>query len=98
DLYVTGVQTCALPIYPRVGGPVKLGGTTVEAAKKWWAFQPLRRPAVPTGSFAGPVDAFIGAKLAGRKLSLSRAADRRTLIRRVKIGRASCRGRGEGGG
>ena len=32
---------------PRDGGPVRLGGTTVEEARKWWAFQPVKRPPVP---------------------------------------------------
>src|SRR5215207_5014196 len=34
-------------IDPREGGQVKLGGTTVEEARKWWAFQPVKCPAVP---------------------------------------------------
>jgi hypothetical protein len=59
-------------------GAVRLGGTTVEAAKKWWAFQPLKRPAEVKG-----VDAFITAKLQERQLTLSPPADKRTLLRRV---------------
>jgi hypothetical protein len=68
---------------PRDGGPVRLGGTTVAEAKKWWAFQPVKRPPVPDHPGTSPVDAFILAKLAERRLSLSPAADRRTLLRRV---------------
>jgi hypothetical protein len=68
---------------PRDGRPVRLGGTTVEAARKWWAFQPVKRPVVPKGKFTNPIDAFIAARQRERGLSLSPAADRRTLLRRV---------------
>lgn len=68
---------------PRDGGPVKLGGMTVEDAKKWWAFQPVKAPPVPKGDHANPVDAFIATKLAEKKLTLSAPADKRTLLRRV---------------
>ncbi len=47
-----------------------------------WAFQRVKRPAVPAGA-AHPVDAFINAKLAEKKLAPSPEADRRTLIRRL---------------
>jgi mono/diheme cytochrome c family protein len=43
-----------------------------------WAYQPLQRPAN-----ARDVDEFISSKLAEKNLSLSKAADARTLIRRV---------------
>jgi hypothetical protein len=66
---------------PRDGGPAKLGGMTADAARKWWSFQPVNRPTVPKGAFTNPVDAFIGAKLAGRKVAP--AADKRVLIRRA---------------
>ncbi|QJW94088.1 DUF1553 domain-containing protein [Frigoriglobus tundricola] len=67
---------------PRDGGPARLGGVTVAEAKAWWAFQQVKRPAVPKGA-ANPIDAFIGAKLAAQKLTLSPPADKRTLIRRA---------------
>lgn len=70
-------------IDPRDGGPARLGGTSLEAARKWWAFQPVQRPAVPKNAFRQPVDAFIAAKLAERKLTHSPAADKRTLLRRA---------------
>jgi mono/diheme cytochrome c family protein len=49
-----------------------------------WAYQPLRRPAVPP-SEAGtnPVDAFVGKRLSDIGLSPAPLADRRTLMRRV---------------
>jgi hypothetical protein len=72
---------------PRDGGPVKLGGMTVEDAKKWWAFQPVAKPPVPGSRFQVPspnaIDAFIQQKLEKAGLSLSPPADRRTLLRRV---------------
>lgn len=68
---------------PRTGGPQRLGGTTIDAAKKWWSFQPVRRPTVPPSAFSNPIDAFISAKLAEKKLQLSPVADKRTLLRRV---------------
>jgi hypothetical protein len=53
-----------------------------------WAYQPLRKPAVPTtratgGATVNPIDAFIGASLAEVKLAPAARADRRTLLRRV---------------
>lgn len=68
---------------PRENGPLRIGGTSVDEARKWWAFQPVRRPAVPPSKHANPIDAFIAAKLAEKKLSLSSPADRRTLLRRA---------------
>ncbi len=52
-----------------------------------WAFQPVRRPAVPIVKnqrwVQTPVDNFILAKLEAKNMSPSRRADKRTLIRRV---------------
>ncbi|MBI1325921.1 DUF1553 domain-containing protein [bacterium] len=68
---------------PRVGGPVKLGGTTVDEARRWWAFQPLRQPQVPGNGQRNPIDAFLAVKLAEKGLEFAPKADRRTLIRRA---------------
>jgi hypothetical protein len=59
-----------------------------QKGSDWWAFRPLSQPLVPTipGRTAGdlqPIDAFILAKLAEKKLNPSPEADRRTLIRRL---------------
>jgi len=55
--------------------------------KSWWAFQPLRKPALPAVKNsrwpANPVDQFIVAKLEAEGLKPSPEADRRTLIRRA---------------
>ena len=66
----------------------KLGGA-VEAVKKsftpeqkaYWAYQPMKRPAVPGAGH--PVDAFLQEKLTEKKLTPVAVADRATLIRRV---------------
>jgi Protein of unknown function (DUF1549)/Protein of unknown function (DUF1553)/Planctomycete cytochrome C len=59
---------------PRVG-PTRIGGQSLDDAKKWWAFQPVKRPAVPKSMFANPVDAFLATK--------GKPADKRTLVRRA---------------
>ena len=70
---------------PRVGG--KPHPMDIEAARKHWAFQPVRKPAVPTVKakqrVVTPVDAFVLAKLEEKQLSLAPAADPRTLLRRI---------------
>jgi hypothetical protein len=61
------------------------------AAKPWWSFQPLVRPAVPavaaeqTKWIRNPVDAFIWQRLQEKDLQHSPEADRRTLIRRLSF-------------
>jgi hypothetical protein len=60
-----------------------------DAAKKHWAYQPIRKPALPAVKHKtwvqGPIDAFILAKLEEKSLTPSAQADRRTLIRRLYI-------------
>ncbi len=57
----------------------------------WWSLQPLVRPNVPAADPTSltapqsPIDAFIQAKLAEKKLAPSLMADRRTLIRRLSF-------------
>ncbi|MFM7150100.1 MAG: DUF1549 domain-containing protein, partial [Gemmataceae bacterium] len=70
-------------IDPRESGPARIGNIPMDEARKWWAFQPVRRPPVPKSSFSHPVDAFITSKLADKKLTLSPQADKRTLLRRA---------------
>ena len=58
-----------------------------EAARQFWAFQPVRRPALPDTVrdpwVQTPVDAFVLAELNARGLKPIERADRRMLIRRV---------------
>ena len=70
-------------IDPRAAGPARLGGVTAAEAKEWWSFRPVTRPPVPRSAGTNPIDAFVQAKLAGQKLTLSPPADKRTLIRRT---------------
>jgi hypothetical protein len=61
--------------------PDELAGSAKDS-KPRWSLIPLAKPGVPEGR-SNPVDAFIGAKLAAKKLEPSPVADRRTLLRRL---------------
>jgi Protein of unknown function (DUF1549)/Protein of unknown function (DUF1553)/Planctomycete cytochrome C len=67
--------------------PLKLdpgiGITSEERA--YWAFQPIRRPEVPSvkGANRTPIDSFVLAKLESIGLSLNPEADRFTLLKRA---------------
>jgi hypothetical protein len=65
-------------------------GQTTDPAKGHWAFQPVRRPAVPEipnpkSQIPSPIDAFVLAKLQAAGLGLSPPADKATLLRRVTL-------------
>ena len=49
-----------------------------------WAYEPLARPAVPSGA-DHPVDAFLQVEQRARSLAPTPAADRRTLLRRLSL-------------
>jgi uncharacterized protein DUF1549/uncharacterized protein DUF1553/cytochrome c len=57
--------------------------------RQYWAFQPVKRPAVPANVDAKqvrtPVDAFLLKSMADKGLTFAPEADRRTLIRRVSL-------------
>ncbi len=55
-----------------------------EADRKFWAFQPPVRPAVPPGA-ANPIDAFVGQKLKAKGLSFNRPAEPLALLRRAHL-------------
>lgn len=61
--------------------------TLQEKGKTHWAFQPLKRPTVPTVKAASlvrnPIDAFVLKKLEAQGLGFSPTASRRELIRRL---------------
>lgn len=68
------------------------GKGITEADKQYWAFQPIRDPAVPglkseisnlKFPIRNPIDHFIAAKLAADGFTPAPEADRRTLIRRL---------------
>ena len=69
----------------------KLPNTQInERTRAYWAYQPNARPPVPKVANAdwnsSAVDAFIYAKLAGKKLKPNGPANRRALIRRAYYG------------
>ncbi|MCG8583367.1 MAG: PSD1 and planctomycete cytochrome C domain-containing protein, partial [Pirellulales bacterium] len=63
------------------------GRTITEKDRQWWAYQPVKRPAVPTVPgdtwSRNPVDRFIYRRLHSAGITPSPEADRRTLIRRA---------------
>jgi hypothetical protein len=70
----------------------KLTGAQKQLVKQWiaegakwgkhWAFEPVKRPPVPAGA-KHPIDAFVRAKLAEKKMAPSPRADEATLVRRL---------------
>ncbi len=72
--------------------PPKMG-MTIEAGRKWWAFQPLNElpaPKIQDSAFATQwikekIDGFVLAKLERNKLKPSPPADRATLIERASL-------------
>ncbi len=66
-----------------------LSADDAEPVSRHWAFQTLQRSAIPAVKDASrvrsPIDGFVLAKLEERGLSLGRAADKPTLIRRVAV-------------
>src|SRR5207247_48305 len=74
---------------PRATATAAKGAIDWEAARRHWAFQPIRRSAVPIVKNAAwpltPVDNFALARMEERGLTPSPPADRRTLIRRVSF-------------
>jgi len=57
------------------------GGVVTEKARRYWAYQPVKRPAITTDR--NPIDAFIEAKLAASHLKPVKPADRVQLVRRA---------------
>ena len=57
--------------------------------RAFWAFQPIRRPAVPSVKHSdrtrSPIDAFLLARLEAQGLSFAPEADRHTLLRRLNF-------------
>jgi hypothetical protein len=92
-------DVAALTEWVKMGAPWPNAGKTTnrrapgkitDEDRKWWAFQPVRRPAPPKVSAANavvhnPIDRFVLAKLEQNKLTPAPEADRRVLIRRVAL-------------
>ena len=59
----------------------------IAEGAKWgrhWAFEPVKRPPVPAGA-KHPIDAFVRAKLAEKKMAPAARADEATLVRRLYL-------------
>ena len=62
------------------------GAVILDEDRQYWAFQPVKRPAVPkVANTRNAVDAFVSAKLSEKGLKMASEADRRVLIRRVTL-------------
>jgi hypothetical protein len=61
------------------------GGVVTPEARRYWAYQPIRRPSVPATSqpVGNPIDALISARLAAAGLKPSAPADLIALCRRA---------------
>ncbi len=88
---VTGIviALCALAVIT-CASAFSLDAQPRASAASHWAFQPLRRPAVPAiqnpkSKVQNPIDVFVISRLTAKGLTLSPGADRRTLIRRLNF-------------
>jgi hypothetical protein len=77
---------------PSAPGPVPTTATPntfTDEQKSFWAFQPVKHEMPPdvknSDWIRSPIDRFILAELEAKGLSVSRAADRQTLMRRVTL-------------
>jgi hypothetical protein len=76
--------------WPEAKEPVvtaREGMRITDRDRRYWAYVPVQRPALPkvkaSGWVRNPIDAFILAKLEAKGLAPVAEADRRTLVRRV---------------
>jgi len=82
-------EIAALEEWVRSGMAWPLGGKPAAAGfyekllKEHWAYQPVRRPAVPAGISANPIDRFLHASLKTAGLTMAPVAEKRVLARRA---------------
>ena len=71
---------------PREGAAKVVKKNDMEEAKKWWSFQPVKKPAAPAIKDAGwprrDIDTFVLAGLEGKGMKPVADADKLTLLRR----------------
>jgi hypothetical protein len=77
------IETIAKWIEAGAKTPPAAAGGPARRTSSHWAFQTVKRPAVPAG--ANPIDYFVRKRLAEEGLTPSPEADRRTLARRLKL-------------
>ncbi len=82
---LTDAEVSAIRSWIDAGAPVPAGAAQMAAGSTHWSFQPVRRPAVPSGAAPNPIDAFILERLKKEGLAPSPEASRETLIRRVSL-------------
>lgn len=80
---------------PPAASKKPLSPSQIDSLRRWilagapwedhWAFEPLRRPAIPAIEAHHPLDAFVLQTLRTRQLELSPAARPETLVRRVTL-------------
>jgi hypothetical protein len=74
-------------VTPRAPAPRKSEFTITERARRHWAFQQIKAPAVPPAKnqswLANPIDAFVLSQLEAKGLAPNPPATKRELIRRV---------------
>jgi hypothetical protein len=91
DKQLTAAQVADLEAWVKMGAPLPRAGAVDDKitarARTHWAFQPVKRPEVPTVKnprwVQSPVDAFILARLEPAGIQPAQPADKRTLIRRA---------------
>jgi hypothetical protein len=80
-------EIALLEEWVKMGAPdPRVAPATRPNAEDWWSLKPLVKPVLPAtveASVAHPIDRFIRARLAERKIAPSPEADRSTLIRRL---------------
>jgi mono/diheme cytochrome c family protein len=59
------------------------GGVVTEEAKKYWAYQPVTKPAVPAGDAANPIDRFLDTARTAKGLKANGPAEKIALARRL---------------
>jgi mono/diheme cytochrome c family protein len=64
--------------------PIKDRSVVTAEDRLWWAFQPLAKMQPPAGA-AHPIDAFLAAKAAEKKLTFAARAEPRELVRRAYL-------------
>src|SRR5690606_39706131 len=92
--HVTGVQTCALPILVSVCRR-KAARTIALAATCWWVAAWATAASVPSTTTHSNFTCSTAKETSGDRRTGPRRAGTAELLRAQKIGRASCRDRGE---
>ena len=82
------VFSTAILVNPLATAAADTAAKPIPNTRKYWAFQPLQRPAVPAAPtspapFSHPIDAFLTRALAADGLTLSRRATKDAVIRRL---------------